>query len=252
MLLKSGASHHNDDALDVALKQHKDLAQSAIKFGLKTKLKQAVFCQIMSANDYLDAFTNVMQLKLQALEERVLCQIICKLASESKTFNPFFSLLAIQLCNFNSRFKFSFQVVIWDRLKDLPPGKSTINFAKFTAELVCKFSLSLALLKNVDFVKIGQKEMVEFLREFFVHVFVGGVAEGREGDLVVAKAFSRLQNVQENTKLRDGLVVFFSRTEPFLNAKKSTVLGKRVTIARRVLDHYVRDATMMAAAEDVF
>ena len=42
--------------------------------------------------------------------------------------------------------------------------------------------------------------------------------------------------------LRDGILVFWSRTEPFMNCAKQSALYKRLQIARRVLEHYVKDA----------
>ena len=38
---------------------------------------------------------------------------------QESSYNPFYSDVAVKLCNFNGRFKFTFQLVLWDEFKGM-------------------------------------------------------------------------------------------------------------------------------------
>jgi hypothetical protein len=39
------------------------------------------------------------------------------LATQEATYNPFYAEVAVKLCNYHNRFKFTFQLAFWDEFK---------------------------------------------------------------------------------------------------------------------------------------
>ena len=226
--------------------------------GMNTDLRKAIFCAIMSGDDYIHAFDSIIKLNLSDAGEREVVRIIMQCCFRSKRFNPFFALLGARLCSYQPRYKFSFQLAIWDEMKALDTAAglgggmiktmtNLSNFAKFVASLIHQYALSLAVLKIVNFAKVASKEKLAFLRELFISLFTpiddkDDAQSKREGDLAVARIFSRLRTSKDGSVIRDGILVFWLRTEPFMNLRKSDnpILHKRLNIARNVMEHFVK------------
>ncbi|SCU83367.1 LADA_0C10990g1_1 [Lachancea dasiensis] len=105
-----------DDILD----DIPDWSEIARAQRMNTEVRRAIFVSIMSAQDFMDAFTKVEKLNLknkQSLEiPRVL--IHC-LAMEGKkgSYNPFYSLLGVKLSQQNHHVAKAFQFMFWDMIK---------------------------------------------------------------------------------------------------------------------------------------
>ncbi|CCD27054.1 Sgd1p NDAI_0J01620 [Naumovozyma dairenensis CBS 421] len=104
-----------DDLLD----DIPDWAEIARKQRMNTDIRRAIFISIMSATDYMEAFSKLEKLNLknkQTLEiPRVLMH--CLLAEGGNSgYNPFYSLVACKICEHHQLLK-SFQFLFWNVVK---------------------------------------------------------------------------------------------------------------------------------------
>ncbi|CUS22716.1 LAQU0S06e04412g1_1 [Lachancea quebecensis] len=97
-----------------------DWSEIARSQKMNTEVRRAIFVSIMSAQDFLDAFTNIEKLNLknkQSLEiPRVLVHCLT-MEGTSGSYNPFYALLAVKLCQHNHHIAKAFQFMFWDMTK---------------------------------------------------------------------------------------------------------------------------------------
>jgi len=252
--LASARSAGTSNPITMAVKNApKEVIRVAVAQGMKTEVQKAVFCTIMTVEDYIQAFDQLIKLNLNDAGERETVRVIMRCCIHSKRYNPYFALLGSRLCSFQPRYRFSFQLAIWDEIEALDSGALTqsqvTHFARFVADLIAQFSLSLAIFKKWAFAKVASKGRLWFMRECLQALLVlsdddpdAPSQSRREGDLKAAQIFSRLRSSKDGSLVRDGILVFWSRTEPFMSVSKSKnpLLYKRLNIARRVMEHYVK------------
>ncbi|CAD6334641.1 unnamed protein product [Miscanthus lutarioriparius] len=112
------------------------LLQLAAAQWMNTDIRRAIFCIIMSAEDY----------------DRGIIRVIVDCCLHEKMFNKYYTVLASKLCNHEKNHKFSLQYCIWDHFKELDNMESSrsMDLAKLVAEMLSNFTLSLATLKVVN------------------------------------------------------------------------------------------------------
>jgi nucleolar MIF4G domain-containing protein 1 len=126
----------------------------------------------------VDAFEKLSKLNLKGKQDREVANVLVHCVCMEKTFNKYYLVLAHRLCSQNYNFKFSFQYLLWDKLKDLSASSplQISLLAKFYAGLFGTFSLSLGILKVLDFASLTAHQIV-FLRVVFVTIFCDNDAE---------------------------------------------------------------------------
>ena len=214
----------------------------AKKHRMNTDVRKALFCGIMGASDYAEAFDQVLRLSLNDRQEREIVHVLVYCCRSSKRYNPYFHHLARRLCTYHPRFKFTFQLALWDIFKELsgasPPratddaGQSAANAAHLFAFLIGSFSLSLAVLKAVEF-----GHLTVLGRDFFLILFrdlLGWGGPGKDGAMVVAKAVNRLGQSNDAGSVRDGILLFLHHHERDL-VGQDELIRKRLKVMRRVL-----------------
>ena len=116
----SGAVSTNIVVEDNILDDIPDWSEIARSQRMNTEVRRAIFVSIMSAQDFMDAFTNIEKLNLknkQSIEiPRVLVHCLT-MEGKSGTYNPFYGLLAVKLCQHNHHVSKAFQFMFWDLTK---------------------------------------------------------------------------------------------------------------------------------------
>jgi nucleolar MIF4G domain-containing protein 1 len=205
---------------------------------MNTDLKKAVFCVLMSSEDYLDAFEKLSKLGLKDQQEREIVHVLVHCCLQEQSYNVFYAHLAMRLCSTNHNFKFTFQYSFWDRFKQLNSGTllphQIANLALLLAELVANFSLSLGVLKALEF-DLANAHVLVFLRVFAVKLLTGFEAE------TTRAVFERIckKGSEKLAKLREDLIHLFARgnltNSNALQVDKAQ-LRERIEIARSSLE----------------
>ena len=85
---------------------------------MNTDSKKVIFCTVMSANDYMDAFEKLCKLKIKSpLKEEETSFVLTKLCVKEPQFNPFYPHVASKLARSDRKFRMSIQCAIWDRTR---------------------------------------------------------------------------------------------------------------------------------------
>ena len=171
---------------------------------MNTESRRQIFCLIMTAEDYMDAYAKLSNLKKQ---ERDIVRVIIICAGQENVYNKFYSLIAAQLCKHKSSFKYSFQYALWDNLKEFEEFsiRKISNIAKFFAELIAGQSLDLAVLKAVSFDEVNEHLSI-FLRILLENVFVSSPVQ------VIGMIFEKVGSHEKLAGFADGLRVFIKMT----------------------------------------
>ena len=172
------------------------LAQSA---RMNTETRKQIFMLLMSSEDFMDAFAKLSKLKKQ---ERDIVRVLVTCCAQEQTFNEFYALLGSKFCKFKSSFKYTFQFVLWDNLKQLNDYtiRKVCNLAKLYAHLITERDLEIPVLKIIDFDEMN-KEVSVFLRMLLETILVQANSETLE------KVFKKL-NKEDFVNLREGIKMF--------------------------------------------
>ncbi|CAI9097492.1 OLC1v1033931C2 [Oldenlandia corymbosa var. corymbosa] len=194
--------------IDSEVNEAQKLLQLAAAQRMNTDARRAIFCVIMSGEDFKDAFTKLLGLDLQGKQDREIMRVLVECCLQEKVFNKYYTILGYKLCKHNKNHKFTLQYCLWDHYKELETMTliRSMHLAKFTAEMIASFSLSLAVLKVVDLGDPGQltpKRIMHF-RMLFEAIF--GFP-----DKVIWNAFSRIAVTPEYESLRIGIKFFVSK-----------------------------------------
>ncbi|TRY62892.1 hypothetical protein TCAL_00367 [Tigriopus californicus] len=177
-----------------------DLAQ---KMRMNTDARKNIFCAIMTADDYLDAFEKVLKISTRINQrEREVAFVLLDCCLQEKAFNPFYAQLSCKFASFDRKYRMALQFGLWDRIKEIDSLGSTQvrNLAGFTHYVLREGSLSIACLKVVEFAELN-KPRVKFLK------LVLGALLGEDKE-VVKRTFSVVGGVSNLRTLREGLRLF--------------------------------------------
>lgn len=208
------------------------LVQLAAAQRMNTDIRRAIFCIIMSAEDYVDAFDKILRLDLSGKQDREIMRVIVDCCLQEQTFNKYYVVLASKLCSHDKNHKFSLQYCIWDRFKELDTMElnRSMNLAKLVAEMLANFSLSLATLKVVNLanpVEMTPKKIMHFRMVFETLI--------QKEDALVWNVFTRIAGAPELEILRDGIVMFVKQYVMAKDTEKD--LAGKFKIAKKALDN---------------
>ncbi|CAN6332324.1 unnamed protein product [Urochloa humidicola] len=223
---------------DVAAVISKDVAETqkllqlAATQRMNTDIRRAIFCIIMSAEDYVDAFEKLLRLGLSGKQDREIIRVIVDCCLQEKMFNKYYTVLASKLCSHEKNHKFSLQYCIWDHFKDLDnmePSRS-MNLAKLVAEMLSNFTLSLATLKVVNLAN-----PVEMTPERIAHFQMLFETLLQKDDALVWNVFTRIAGLPELEILRDGIVLFIK--QHVITEDSGKELASKFKVAKKALDN---------------
>ncbi|KAI7871328.1 hypothetical protein BDF14DRAFT_1954856 [Spinellus fusiger] len=253
-------SKHASSKVPEDLKKDQTLQETLLKLarkqGMNTDIRRSVFVTVMSAEDYLDAFENLLKLSLTEVQQREISRVLLQCTGNEKTFNPFYMLVSKKLCEYNHSFRVTYQYCLWDFLRDL--GESgvggldrvaveaptvadaknirlsrIVNVAKFYAYLIANSSLSLAILKSVNFMTLTSRGRL-FLEVLFANICL----QTKEGGVQsVANVFGK---IHEMRTLSQGCIFFMHEVvipgkNSGLSDQEMETVREGCKIARQVL-----------------
>lgn len=244
----AGGAGPTTDGAAVASMSPRDaeLYALAVKMRLATSVRRSVFVALMGADDVESAMDRLMRLNLKGPLEREIVRVMLDCAGQEVSYNPFYSLVAVRLCTFHNRFRFTFQLAYWDAFKSFPESNTTsrrvYNLARVLAHMVQAHVLTLAVVKVFNFAATDSKETL-FLKALFSSILL----DTKRVDSL-ADVFSRLGSGKDRVVLRDGIIVFMQR----FMTQESVAAALSGRIASGAADARVRSLTSADIRTRVF
>ncbi|GMI79038.1 hypothetical protein like AT5G17930 [Hibiscus trionum] len=197
---------------------------------MNTDARRAIFCVIMSGDDYIDAFEKLLRLDLPGKQDRDIIRVLVECCLQEKVFNKYYTVLATKLCEHDKNHKFTLQYCLWDHFKELDsmPLLRSMHLAKFMAEMVSSFTLSLAVLKTVEWSDpqmLSPKRIMHF-RMLFEAIF-------EYPDKVIWNMFTRIAVTPELETLRQGMEFFIKEYVVKTNKK----VNDKFKVAKKALNN---------------
>lgn len=182
----------SQEVLDLAKKQR-----------MNTSNRKTIFCILMTAEDYLDAFEKLLKLGLKGQPEQEIVHVLIHCLLNENTYNPYYALVAEQLCMSDRRHQMTIQFSVWDRFKELTSLQKyqITNLAKFLAHLFLQKSLPISVLKVVEFVELD-KSGVRLIRQVLISILLH-----KDKDSMI-EVFNRIAKPTKLASLRQSLALF--------------------------------------------
>ncbi|KAI4456503.1 cell cycle control protein cwf22-related [Holotrichia oblita] len=161
-LIKTESNEYSQKLLDLARKQR-----------MNTDTRRSIFCIIMSAEDYLDAFEKLLRLGLKNQQEREIIHVILHCCLQEKQFNPYYAILTQKFCEYDRKFQMIIKYSIWDKVKTLSDCSASqiSNLAKLLTHLFLEKGLSISTLKVVEFGELD-KITLRFIRQILLGILL--------------------------------------------------------------------------------
>ncbi|KAF2288165.1 hypothetical protein GH714_004764 [Hevea brasiliensis] len=218
------------NTIDKEVVEAQKMLQLAALQRMNTDARKAIFCILMSGEDYIDAFEKLLRLDLPGKQDREIIRVLVECCLQEKVFNKYYTVLASKLCGHDKNHKYTLQYCLWDHFKELEfmPLLRSMHLAKFAAEMVASFTLSLSVLKSVELSDAGwltSKRIMHF-RMLFEALF-------EYPDSVVWNAFTRVAIDPQLETLRNG-IEFFIREYV---VKTNNAIVKKFKIVKKALNN---------------
>ncbi|KAK4770125.1 hypothetical protein SAY87_030657 [Trapa incisa] len=193
------------NTIDKEALEARKMLELASAQSMNTDARRAIFCVIMSGEDYIDAFEKLLRLDLPGKQDRDIMRVLVECCLQEKVFNKYYTVLASKLCEHDKNHKFTLQFCIWDHFKKLEEMhlQRSMHLAKFVAEMVASFSVSLSVLKMVDF---SDPQQLTPKRIMHFRMLFESLLEHSES--LIWNTFTRLAVVPELEPLRLGVEFF--------------------------------------------
>ncbi|VFQ95346.1 unnamed protein product [Cuscuta campestris] len=217
--------------IDMEVLEAQRMLELAAGQRMNTDARRAIFCVIMSGEDYIDAFEKLLRLDLPGKQDREIMRVLVECCLQEKVFNKYYCALASKLCSHDKNHKFTLQYCLWDHFKELESMQlmRSMHLSRFIAEMLSSFTLSLSVLKAVDFGDITQltpKKIMHF-RMLFEAIFE--FTEER-----VWNIFTRIAMPEYET-LCNGIAIFIREYVASGGQKKS--LAGKFKIAKKAMNN---------------
>ncbi|XP_001354051.3 nucleolar MIF4G domain-containing protein 1 homolog [Drosophila pseudoobscura] len=176
------------------------LLELAKKQQMNTAERRNIFCIIMSAADYVDAFEKILHLSLK--DQRAVAYVIIHCALNERRANPYYAHLALKFCQYNRKYQLAFQFATWDRINDIESlSKAQIrNLASFLQQLILSAGLQLSVLKVVDFMQLERLSFF-FMREIMVKLLLASDERELQQSFERIAKNSKLQQFKQSIRL---------------------------------------------------
>ncbi|GAD98792.1 conserved hypothetical protein [Paecilomyces variotii No. 5] len=220
-----------------------DLVNIAKAQRMNTDVRRSIFVAIMSATDYQDAHVRLLKLRLKRAQELEIPRVLVHCAMEEQAHNPYYTLIARRICGeLGRRVKVAFMFSLWDIFKKMGEQgdidededdafgaseedskletKSVVNLAKMYGNLVADGSLTLGILKNLNFAYLQPKTSM------FVELLIITVIQQSQ------KQKSKKKGSEENTRNEKPLMEVFLRARDTPHIVKGLIYFIRKTVAK--------------------
>ncbi|CAH2044229.1 unnamed protein product, partial [Iphiclides podalirius] len=141
---------------------------------MNTDVRRSIFCVIMSAQDYMDAFERLQQLGLKGAQQREVAAVLLACCLRERLYNPYYAVLALRLCQYDRKHQLAIQFSVWDKIKELDSmsKQSVSNLAQFLTHLIAEKGLPLSVLKVIQFSELN-KRSVRLMRQTLLALMLG-------------------------------------------------------------------------------
>lgn len=94
------------------------ILELAKKQRMNTDTRRNIFCILITAEDYLDAFEKLHHLGLKDQEEGEIIHVLMHCCLQENKFNPYYAILAQKLCEYNRKYQvlfynFNYMNIYW-------------------------------------------------------------------------------------------------------------------------------------------
>ncbi|XP_054007789.1 nucleolar MIF4G domain-containing protein 1 homolog [Hylaeus anthracinus] len=151
----------------------KKILELAQKQRMNTYTRKNIFCILMTAEDYLDAFEKLHHLGLKDQQGEEIINVLMHCCLQENKFNPYYAVLAQKLCEYNRKYQLTIQYALWDKLKTLGTygSRQLNNLARFFAYLFIEKCLPLSILKVIEFTELD-KQTMKFVRQTILGILL--------------------------------------------------------------------------------
>ncbi|XP_076183118.1 nucleolar MIF4G domain-containing protein 1 [Ptiloglossa arizonensis] len=180
----------------------KKILKLAQKQRMNTDTRRNIFCILMTAEDYLDAFEKLHHLGLKDQQGEEIVHVLMHCCLQENKFNPYYAVLAQKLCEHNRKYQLTIQYALWDKLKtvEIYEPRQLNNMARLFTYLFIENCLVLSILKIIQFTELD-KHTMKFLRQIILGILLH---KNEQACLQVFKRVSispQLQTFRESLRL---------------------------------------------------
>ena len=223
-----------------------DFGDLAKAHRMNTDVRRSIFVAIMSANDFQDAHVRLMKLRLKRAQEFEIPRVLLHCAMEEQAHNPYYTLIARRICgDMGRRIKMSFMFALWNIFKKMGERgdmdddeddsfdpddeengvsmKSVVNLAKMYSYLIADGSLTLSILKNLNFAYLQPKTKT------FVEILIITIIQQSQKS---KKKKSKGSKTEEPEKNEEALMQIFLRVKETPHIGKGLIYFVRKVVAK--------------------
>ncbi|KAL4741351.1 hypothetical protein BDV11DRAFT_72819 [Aspergillus similis] len=239
-----------------------DYASIAKAHRMNTDVRRSIFVAIMSATDYQDAHVRLLKLRLKRAQEFEIPRVLTHCAMEEDAHNPYYTLIARRLCGeLGRRIKISFMFTLWNIFKRMGESgdmedddedgstlhgedeenplsmKSVVNLAKMYASLIADGTLTLGILKTLNFAYLQPKTKA------FVEVLMISIIQQSQKQKKNKK--SKSKSKLEDSLVEQPLVEIFMKAEDTPQIIKGCIFFLRKVVAKTDIVASEKEAVMV-------
>lgn len=206
----------------------------AKKQRMNTDDRKNVFCVLMTAEDYLDAFEKLHHLGIR--DHKVIVTVIIHCCLSEAVFNPYYAVLTQKFCDFDRKYQLAVQFALWDRIKDLASQTpvQTKNMARYLIHLIEHGGLALSVLKVIEFGELD-KVTLRLVRQIMLGLLMGT-------ETVCRQVFERIAPSAQLKAFKDSLRLFMHHfllkggSKSGITDDQMTLLRQRIRLADKALE----------------
>ncbi|XP_012152210.1 nucleolar MIF4G domain-containing protein 1 [Megachile rotundata] len=214
----------------------KKILELAKKQRMNTDTRRNIFCILITAEDYLDAFEKFHHLGLKDQQEGEIVHVLMHCCLQENKFNPYYAILARKLCEYNRKYQLTIQYTLWDKLKTLETYESNQlnNLAQFLTYLFIENCLAISVLKVIQFTELD-KHTMKFLKQIISEILLH---ENEEACLRVFERISvspQLQTFKESLRLFINCFLTKNTDSCNIPDKQKLTMKRRVELVDKIL-----------------
>lgn len=246
----SGVTAKDDDAMEEDDSEAEpDLGDLAKAHRMNTDVRRSIFVAIMSAQDYQDAHVRLTKLRLKRAQEFEIPRVLLHCTMEEEAHNPYYTLIARRLCgDLGRRIKVSFMFALWNVFKKMGERgdldeedadfdaddeengvsmKSVVNLAKMYAMLIADGSLTLSVLKTLNFAYLQPKT-----KTFVELLVISIIQQSQKSKKALKKAKSTKGGSEDSGRDEETLMQIFLKVQETPHIAKGLIYFVRKVVAK--------------------
>lgn len=244
----SGVPTTSVDAQEDDSDPEPNLGDLAKAHRMNTDVRRSIFVAIMSASDFQDAHVRLLKLRLKRAQEFEIPRVLLHCTMEEEVHNPYYTLIARRLCGgMGRRIKMSFMFALWNIFKKmgergdldeddddgLDPDdeengvalKSVVNLAKMYGMLIADGTLTLSILKNLNFAYLQPKT-----KTFTELLIITIIQQSQRSKKALKK--SKKSASDDSLKDEESLMEIFLRVKDTPHIAKGLIFFVRKVVAK--------------------